>query len=61
MSTLTRYELALELVPPHASDVKAVIAVGHDRIITASRDSSVGVWQRSQTVLRFFPWTCIRY
>jgi hypothetical protein len=42
----TVYKLSQELNPPHQSDVKAVIPLPGDRIATASRDQSVGIWKR---------------
>jgi hypothetical protein len=39
------YKLSQELNPPHQSDVKAVIPLAGDRIATASRDQSVGIWK----------------
>ncbi len=44
----TRFELSSELEPPHSSDVKAVLAIRDDLLVTASRDSSVAIWQTSQ-------------
>jgi hypothetical protein len=42
-----KWELSCELEPAHDSDVKAVLGIGDDLLVTASRDSSVGVWRRS--------------
>ena len=42
----TQYKLSQELDPKHQSDVKAVIPLPGDRIATASRDQSVGIWKR---------------
>ena len=42
------YKLSQELSPPHQSDVKAVIPLPGDRVATASRDQSVGIWKRGE-------------
>lgn len=44
--TTTTYKISQELDPKHQSDVKAVIPLPGDRIATASRDQSVGIWKR---------------
>jgi hypothetical protein len=44
--TSTPYKLSQELEPRHQSDVKAVIPLPENRIATASRDQSVGIWKR---------------
>jgi hypothetical protein len=41
------YRLALELSPPHAQDVKAVLAIDEYTLASASRDGGVAIWQRS--------------
>jgi hypothetical protein len=56
------YKLSQELSPPHQSDVKAVIPLPGDRIATASRDQSVGIWKFGEVspLLRRPPslWDC---
>ncbi|WVQ93337.1 hypothetical protein IAU59_000405 [Kwoniella sp. CBS 9459] len=39
------YRLRCQLEPAHQSDVKAVLAISDDLIVTASRDTSVGLWK----------------
>lgn len=43
-----QYHLLTELDPPHLSDVKAVLAIENNLLASASRDSSVAVWRRSE-------------
>jgi hypothetical protein len=47
------YKLSQECAPPHQSDVKAVIPLPGDRIATASRDQSVGIWKRGEVRFRY--------
>nr|XP_031862293.1 uncharacterized protein CI109_002258 [Kwoniella shandongensis]KAA5529365.1 hypothetical protein CI109_002258 [Kwoniella shandongensis] len=44
----SRYQLSCELVPPHSDDVKAVLAINDDLLASASRDSSVAIWKRTE-------------
>jgi len=45
------FKLSQELNPPHQSDVKAVIPLPRNRIATASRDQSVGIWRFGEVSL----------
>jgi len=47
----TLFKLSQELNPPHQSDVKAVIPLPGNRIATASRDQSVGIWRFGEVSL----------
>ncbi|TYJ55282.1 hypothetical protein B9479_004001 [Cryptococcus floricola] len=40
-----KYSLSAEFEPAHSGDVKAVLAVDDDLLVSASRDSSVAVWK----------------
>ncbi|WVQ75434.1 hypothetical protein IAR50_005059 [Cryptococcus sp. DSM 104548] len=40
-----KYALSAEFEPAHSGDVKAVLAVDGDLLVSASRDSSVAVWK----------------
>jgi WD40 repeat protein len=42
-----RFDLRYQLDPPHAGDVKAVLAISDAVIASASRDQSVGIWHKT--------------
>ncbi|OCF44900.1 hypothetical protein I317_01179 [Kwoniella heveanensis CBS 569] len=47
------YRLSCQLVPTHQSDVKAVLAISDSLIATASRDTSVGLWTKTDNLDQF--------
>ncbi|WRT68926.1 uncharacterized protein IL334_005908 [Kwoniella shivajii] len=47
MTETDTYELCCEFEPAHNGDVKSVLAISDNFIASASRDSSVGVWERT--------------
>jgi len=50
----TLFKLSQELNPTHQSDVKAVIPLPRNRIASASRDQSVGIWRFGEVSLYAF-------